>query len=1648
METVEEVPAQARTRASTPSRDDEAARTPVPSSVTEEGDKTPTSPPAGERRAPTPPRAEASSRKGSPSRGKGPLIPVTTAGGSAESEEPQEASDDEVEEIQGRPHDGRQHVFVWRQRGDHFIGHEELAETEEAARVERAAKRLVDEVKGAMKMVKYRKRCFDQIEGIVAENKAMTMEVDRLRSEAEEKAAEKAAQEERLLDLNRRLADKDREKKDLEEEIDRLRGERERLDQERAGALEAGRQAGEELKNKSRELAGRGDGAAVSVEEFQELRTQMNDLVQQLQTLQLNIPRREPPPNEDDDIDEEDEPPRRPAGRGRGGRGHGLLNFGRARRIPVRGGRYYDGDDDMLSDMDDHRHGGHRGYRDRHRRLDDDGLSKVKVSIPKFNGKESADDYFEWETKVEQIFDLYPYPPVKKAKLAAIEFSGYAITWWNQVCTELRRAGHDRITWEDMKREMRRRFVPAYYSRDLHLKLKRLVQGTRTVDEYFQELEMCLLRTGITEDEESTMARFLVGLNKPIADKVDMTNYTCLTELVHFAKRAERQLAGSYKDRASFSAHNSATSWRQSQKHGSGVHTPTSRATSSKHFDSKGKAVSSTQSSSSATAAPRHTSKIECFKCGGHGHKQAECPNRHTIIALADGSYDSQSEEEDEFHNVFADHTLDTCEYSAEDGTFELGLNCLAIQPILTFAPSDMIEDVISPYSNEITSADFDELLADFPDLEPSKMNRSSPYLVVRRVLSTQFVAAEQGQRHNLFQSRCKVKGQVCRFIIDGGSCNNIVSVLLVEKLGLPTRRHPHPYHMQWLNNSGTVKVSSMVRLSFSIGDYHGEVDCDIVPMQACHLLLGRPWQFDVDSVHFGRSNKYTFIHNDKKVVLVPLSPEEIYASDVARMKKEESDKRKLSEAANTSKGETSNQSSHIKPLSTTKQHHQNECLFVSRSDLREVRNTTAPFFVLLHKEVLLSTNDLPSSLPSAVLDLLQDLEDVFPDEVPAGLPPLRGIEHQIDLVPGASLPNRPAYRANPEETKEIQRQVKELLDKGYVRESLSPCAIPVLLVPKKDGSWRMCVDCRAINAITVRYRHPIPRLDDMLDELSGSTIFTKIDLRSGYHQIRMKIGDEWKTAFTTKFGLYEWLVMPFGLTNAPSTFMRLMNHVLRAFIGKFVVVYFDDILIYSKSFDEHLDHIHQVLAVLREEKLYANIAKCTFCTDRVVFLGFVVTADGIQVDEEKVKAIKDWPTPTNVSQIRSFHGLAGFYRRFVKDFSTIAAPLNNLTKKDVPFKWGDDQEQAFVELKRKLCEAPLLQLPNFGKTFEIECDASGIGIGGVLLQEGKPIAYFSEKLNGPHLNYSVYDKELYALVRVLEVWQHYLLPKEFVIHSDHEALKYLKSQGKLNRRHAKWIEFIETFPYVVKHKRGKDNIVADALSRRCGLVTQLDTKVLGLESIKTLYATDSDFKEPFSHCIAGKGWDKYYVHDDFLFRTNKLCIPACSIRQVLLQEAHAGGLAGHFGIKKTLDMLSDHFFWPHMRRDVQRHVERCIICLKAKSRLNPHGLYTPLPIPTVPWEDISMDFILGLPRSQRGRDSIFVIVDRFSKMAHFIPCHKSDDASHVADLFFREIEQVNLDAAKRSNFIKKLHDETRRNIEKKSAQYAKQANKGSKKDK
>jgi len=338
---------------------------------------------------------------------------------------------------------------------------------------------------------------------------------------------------------------------------------------------------------------------------------------------------------------------------------------------------------------------------------------------------------------------------------------------------------------------------------------------------------------------------------------------------------------------------------------------------------------------------------------------------------------------------------------------------------------------------------------------------------------------------------------------------------------------------------------------------------------------------------------------------------------------------------------------------------------------------------------------------------MLSEFPDVVPEDVPQGLPPMRDIQHAIDFIHGVVIPNRPAYRMSPQEHVEITRQVEELMKKGLIQESVSPCAVPAILVPKKDRSWRMCVDSRAVNKITIKYRFPIPRLDDLLDQLHGATIFSKIDLRSGYHQIRLRPGNEWKTAFKTRDGLYEWTVMPFGLSTAPSTFMRLMSQVLRPFIGKFVVVYFDDILIYIKHKEEHLEQLRQVLQTLRGQKLHANLKKFSFQTNEVIFLGYIIS---------KVEAINSWPIPKSIHDVRSFHGLASFYGRFIKNFSFVAALLTDCIKGD-KFQWTEQTQKSFDNLKQLLIETPVLALPNFNQVFEVSCDASNSGIGAVLCQ-------------------------------------------------------------------------------------------------------------------------------------------------------------------------------------------------------------------------------------------------------------------------------------------------------------------------------------------
>jgi hypothetical protein len=391
----------------------------------------------------------------------------------------------------------------------------------------------------------------------------------------------------------------------------------------------------------------------------------------------------------------------------------------------------------------------------------------------------------------------------------------------------------------------------------------------------------------------------------------------------------------------------------------------------------------------------------------------------------------------------------------------------------------------------------------------------------------------DTAQRSRLFRTACKTKGWKCKVIVDSGSTDNLVSIEMVEKLELETTDHPSPYKVSWIQKGHQVSVTKQCLVEFKIGGYNDKILCDVIPMDVCHLLLGRPWKYDRNVVHDGRMNTYTLEKDGRTHKLLPIKDKEV-------------------------KPEVSN----------------TILLMSGKELLTEMEKKEDPQFFVVRKLRIVLTSTRVDDLPDEIQELLGEFADIIVDELPCSLPLMRSVSHHIDLILGASLPNKAAYRLMPQENEEVKRQVQDLVDKGLVRESLSLCAVPIVLSPKKDGGWRMCTDSRVINKITIRYRFPLLRMDDLMDCLSGENYFSKIDLKSGYHQICMREGDEWKTTFKTNEGLYEWLVMLFGFTNAPSTFMRLMNEVLREFIGKFVVIYLDDILIYSKTKAEHLKHL------------------------------------------------------------------------------------------------------------------------------------------------------------------------------------------------------------------------------------------------------------------------------------------------------------------------------------------------------------------------------------------------------------------------------------------------------------------------------------------
>ena len=680
---------------------------------------------------------------------------------------------------------------------------------------------------------------------------------------------------------------------------------------------------------------------------------------------------------------------------------------------------------------------------------------------------------------------------------------------------------------------------------------------------------------------------------------------------------------------------------------------------------------------------------------------------------------------------------------------------------------------------------------------------------------------------------------------------------------------------------------------------------------------------------------------------------------------------------------------------------------------------------------------------------------DVFSPKEAEKLPPHRPGDHHVALTPNAKLPFGPLYGMSRNELTTLKDWLEENLQKGFIRPSSSPVASPVLFVKKPGGGLRFCVDYRALNNVTVKDRYPLPLIKETLNNLAGMKYFSKIDIISAFNNIRMREGEEYLTAFRTRFGLYESLVMPFGMTGAPATFQRYINDALREYLDVFCTAYLDDILIYSRTREEHTEHLRLVLGALRDAGLFAKREKCEFFVEETKFLGLIIGRDGIRMDPDKVETVANWKTPTCVTDVQAFIGFGNFYRRFVRNFSGITKPLTRLTRKDVTFSWTKDCEHAFRQLKTAFTTAPVLAPFDWAKDIVLETDASDYVSAGVLSQYDdagtlRPVAFFSKKHSSTECNYEIYDKELMAIIRCFEEWRPELegAPSPIKVITDHKNLEYFTTTKLLNRRQARWSEFLSRFNFKITYRPGKQGAKPDALTRRSEdlpkegderLLHQsqtilkrqnMDNLIIANRSGLTTQTVElpEDLEDLFK-----KGYEQDEVaesiltairedrnrhpkitlaecreHQGRLFYRDRLYVPdSDELKAELLRNYHEAPSSGHPGRARTYDLLSRSYYWPGMLAFVERWIRNCHSCRRANPSREAHqGVLRPLPIPDRPWQHISMDFITHLPASQ-GYDAIFVVVDRLTKMRHLMPCKGSCDAEGTARLFLQYVWKI-----------------------------------------
>jgi hypothetical protein len=689
--------------------------------------------------------------------------------------------------------------------------------------------------------------------------------------------------------------------------------------------------------------------------------------------------------------------------------------------------------------------------------------------------------------------------------------------------------------------------------------------------------------------------------------------------------------------------------------------------------------------------------------------------------------------------------------------------------------------------------------------------------------------------------------------------------------------------------------------------------------------------------------------------------------------------------------------------------------------------------------------NAIPSAdLPTSVPVEYAEFADVFEPKNAQKLPPHRpGVDHEIPLIADAKPVFGSIYNMSETELQFLKEYIDSMVAKGFIRPSKSPFGSPVLFVKKPDGSFRLCVDYRKLNEITIKNRYALPLMSELFDRLKNAKYYTRLDMADAYNQLRIAAGDEYKTAFRTRYGHFEYLVMPFGLTNAPASFQSYANDCLREFLDIFCVVYLDDVLIYSRTLEEHVAHVKQVLSRLREYGLTCKLSKCEFHATSTSFLGFVISPDGVSMEPDRVDAITEWPIPTSVHDIQIFLGFANFYRRFIRGYSRITAPITSLLRKNERFEWSSQAQEAFDELKHQFTSAPVLRHFDPDLPIRLHTDASGFAISGILSQlhsdcQWHPVAFFSRKCIPAECNYGIPDLEMLAIVESMRHWRHYLEGSHHPIQvlSDHKNLTTFMSTKVLNRRQARWAELLADYDFVLIPIPGKKN-PADGPSRRPDYAVDNPLPMGSLlppHALRLLPSHDSNLNallcnltgmhagvvpESLHQFLAAYPLDVVAQQhlpipsppwscdsNGLLLHKGLIYVPE-SLRMNVLQEHHDAALAGHSGISRTLELVTRNYWFPGINAFVKDYVNSCYSCQQAKAPRHPrHGELASLPVPTSPWKGLSCDFITDLPVSN-GKDSVLVFVDRMTKMVHFIACSKTTDAPEFAHLFVSNIVRL-----------------------------------------